>query len=173
MANLKPNMEDPSCPNSITCFNNGVSFIEIPISMKRENKNEENISTEECIVGPLPSSVILGTVSLVAEDPGALKILSLRQTTKSKEKLNIPSGPDFSFQEFLRSNMDTTVTLSLSMNENGDVEDVVGVVKWVQEEKDDVAKAIIELEDGNDVLISCLNIKEIRRSKKKKLVDIY
>ena len=44
-----------------------------------------------------------------------------------------------------------------------DGDDLTGVVRWVQEGKNET-EVIIELETGSDVLISCLNIKGIRRT---------
>ena len=57
--------------------------------------NEEN---KECLVDPLPSSVVLGTVSIVAEESHSLTFLSLRQGNKSKDKWNIPKGSVVSFR---------------------------------------------------------------------------
>ena len=57
--------------------------------------NEEN---KECLVGPLPSSVVLGTVNFVAKESHSLTFLSLRQANKSKDKWNIPKGSVVSFR---------------------------------------------------------------------------
>ena len=163
-------MEVTESPKAITCFSNGISFVEIQLTLASggENTEFENETMilkseetkpgqcQECLVGPLPSSVVMGTIGLVAEDPKTTRIISLREIKKKKEKLKIPCGPDFSFQEFLASNLETSVGITFEKEEGKDLN---GVVKWVQD-----GKAIIEEDDGNDRLISLKHIKEIKRT---------
>merc|ERR1712013_963863 len=88
-------------PSSIVCFKNGFSFVTVPVHLKTDNT--ENDQIKSCTVGPLPPFAVHGTVGLLPDNPESVKIFSLSKAAKKNEELKLPAGPDFSYHAFLQA----------------------------------------------------------------------
>ena len=158
-------------PSSIVCFKNGFSFVTVPVHLKTDNT--ENDQIKSCTVGPLPSFAVHGTVGLLPDNPESVKIFSLSKAAKKNEELKLPAGPDFSYHAFLLANQGTSVRIQVSKGSKGSyesIEDVQGLIKWVQQSEAGPKMAIFETSDRNvkhDMLVDTSKIVHLERTEEK------
>merc|ERR1712142_215582 len=157
-------------PSSIVCFKNGFSFVTVPVQLRTDQEDNDHIKS--CTVGPLPSFAVHGTVGLLPDDPQSVRIFSLSKAAKREEELKLPIGPDFSYHSFLLANTGTYVRVQVSKGSSGNnqrIDDVQGLIKWVQPAENEAKMAILETVLGNvkhDTLIDTSKIIHMERAEK-------
>merc|ERR1712142_1410213 len=157
-------------PSSIVCFKNGFSFVTVPVQLRTDQEDNDHIKS--CTVGPLPSFAVHGTVGLLPDDPQSVRIFSLSKAAKKEEELKLPIGPDFSYHSFLLANTGTYVRVQVSKGSSGNnqrIDDVQGLIKWVQPAENGAKMAILETVLGNvkhDTLIDTSKIIHMERAEK-------
>ena len=67
-------------PSSITCFKNGLSHFNFPISFKQ--------GLTPLKIGPLNDSAVLGSISIIPENPKKLKIFSVNSDVNNLLKVH-------------------------------------------------------------------------------------
>ena len=159
-------------PSSIVCFKNGFSFVTVPVLLGQDQpgtQEAQNDPIKSCIIGPLPSFAVHGTVGLLPESPESVKIFSLSKAAKKDGELKIPAGPDYSYHAILQANQGNTVTIQVNKGGNGaqfisaaSLEKMTGLVKWVQPPTEKEAKmAVLETSENNLKLDKFINTEKI------------
>ena len=106
-------------PSSIVCFKNGFSFVCVPVTLADSSCSDisEDGQVQNCVLGPLPDTVVHGTIGLQPDKPDNLRIISMSRAPTKKQspsKLNIPQVGEISLWSILSANLNKDVKLQIS-----------------------------------------------------------